>query len=70
MECWHCQRPAAACCTFCGRAICQDHAQKHPSIISVYGGTAEPKRAIVVPDAIWCGICHPREDPLELKSLQ
>jgi len=69
MECWICARPAAAVCSFCGRAVCKDHAQVHPQIISVYGGSGEDKKAIVVPDAIWCGQCHPREDPVVLSSL-
>jgi hypothetical protein len=26
-------------------------------------------KALVVPDALYCGICRPREDPIVLKNL-
>ena len=68
MECWHCGRPAQATCKFCGRAVCKEHAQRLPSIVSVF--TAREKhKAIVVADAIYCGLCKPQDDPVELSDV-
>ena len=68
MECWHCGRPAQAICRFCGRAVCKDHAKMLPSIVSVFGDDGKNK-AVVVGDAVWCGLCKPQEEPVELSDL-
>jgi hypothetical protein len=38
-----------------------------PFVISLYG--QEPVRALVVEDALYCGSCRPRPDPVELPEL-
>jgi hypothetical protein len=38
-----------------------------PYVISLYGDT--PVRALVVEDALYCGSCRPRPDPVELPEL-
>jgi hypothetical protein len=38
MLCWKCEQPANGICRFCGRAICKDHAQPMPYILTVYVG--------------------------------
>ena len=68
MDCWHCRKTAVAACRFCGRGVCEDHAGELPYILELFtsqGGT----RALVVEDAIHCGACTPRPDPLELPEL-
>jgi hypothetical protein len=70
MNCWHCERPAHAVCRFCGRALCKEHVRKMPYILEVYRGEAGPTKALVVADAVWCGVCRPKEDPVELPELE
>ena len=55
-------------CRFCGRGICEDHVQNHPYILEVYRGS-EVTKALVVEDALFCGACTPRPDPLSLPEL-
>ena len=69
MECWHCGRPAQGNCKFCGRGVCKEHVKKMPSVISIWSDADGKKKAVVVSDALWCGICRPEEDPVELDNL-
>lgn len=69
MECWHCERPAHATCKFCGRAVCKTHAREKPYIIHTYRTTSGQYKGIVVGGAVWCGVCRPQDDPVELKHL-
>jgi hypothetical protein len=66
MDCWHCRRTAVGVCRFCGRGVCEDHAQTEPFILELFG---EPTRALVVEDALHCGACTPRPDPIPLPEL-
>jgi hypothetical protein len=68
LECWHCRKVAVGTCRFCGRAVCENHAQTRPYILDILERT-EPVRALVVEDALHCGACHPRPDPIELPEL-
>lgn len=70
MNCIHCERTAHATCRFCGRAVCKDHLKTSPFILSVYQGEAGVNKAIVVADAVYCGLCNPREQPIALKELK
>ena len=69
MECWHCGRPAQAACKFCGRGVCKEHAKELPSIISIFDSKDDVKKAIVVPDAVYCGLCKPKDEPVDLKDI-
>ncbi len=69
MECWHCERPSHANCKFCGRAVCKTHTQEKPYIIHTYRTTTETYKALVVAGAVWCGVCHPQQDPVTLQNL-
>ena len=70
MNCWHCKQSAVGCCRFCGRAVCEDHLTMRPSPLAVYrGGPADQPRTLVVEDALHCGACRPRPDPVELPEL-
>lgn len=70
MNCWHCDRPAHAVCRFCGRGLCREHVKGMPYILEVYRGPTGPAKALVVADAVWCGVCRPKEDPVELPELE
>jgi hypothetical protein len=70
MNCIHCERTAHASCRFCGRAVCKDHLKTSPFILSVYKGDEGVNKAIVVADAVFCGLCNPREQPVALKELK
>jgi hypothetical protein len=64
--CWVCDRPANASCRFCGRFICKDHASKMPFILTMYVGARNTPKAVIVADAIWCGLCRPQGEPIEM----
>lgn len=68
MDCWHCKRTAVGVCRFCGRAVCENHVNTRPFILDVYRGDDAP-RALVVEDALHCGACKPRPDPVDLPEL-
>ena len=70
MNCWHCDRPVHGVCQFCGRAICKEHNQDLPYIIDIYKHHEGVHKAIVVADALYCGICKPKDDPVELPQLK
>lgn len=67
MDCWHCRRNAVGTCRFCGRGVCEDHADTQPYVLDLFGG--DPTRALVVEDALFCGACRPRPDPIDLPEL-
>jgi hypothetical protein len=69
MDCWHCRRTAVGTCRFCGRGICEDHVETRPYILEVYRGK-EGHRVLVVEDALSCGACTPRPDPVDLPELE
>ncbi len=69
VNCWHCRRTAVAICRFCGRAVCEDHAETAPFVLDLYTGKAGTTRALVVEDAISCGACSPRPNPVDLPEL-
>jgi hypothetical protein len=68
MDCWHCKRTAVGTCRFCGRGICEDHVQLHPFILETYR-SHETTKVLVVEDALYCGVCTPRPDPLDVPEL-
>jgi hypothetical protein len=69
MNCFRCDKPAKGICRFCGRALCEDHTQKMPYIITVYVGSNDTPKAIVVADALFCGACRPQPEPIEMPEL-
>ncbi len=68
MNCWHCRRASLGVCRFCGRGLCEDHITTHPYIIELFKNSSVTK-ALVVEDALYCGVCYPRPDPIELPEL-
>ena len=69
MRCWICDRPAVAVCVFCGRGVCKDHAKEHPHVLAVYRNKRDQLRALVTPDAIYCGECKPKEHPVDIGEI-
>jgi hypothetical protein len=50
--------------------LCENHAQEHPYILQAYRGrNDEAIKVLVVEDALYCGICTPRPDPVALPEL-
>ena len=71
MDCWSCERPALGTCRFCGRGVCREHARSHPFILSVYRQTkGDDLKALVVEDALHCGFCKPRGEPVDVPELE
>ena len=71
VDCWTCERTAVAACRFCGRGSCRQHARVHPFIIDVFRGQRHTAlRALVVEDAVHCGVCKPRGEPVDLPELE
>jgi hypothetical protein len=50
--------------------VCKEHAQTLPHIEELYRGEDGIQKALVVADALWCGVCRPKEDPIELPQLK
>jgi len=69
MRCWTCDTEACGVCIFCGRGVCKKHVTQAPSIITVYVGKEHTPKAIVVADALNCGICKPQPSPLEMPEI-
>jgi len=70
MNCWHCDRPAHGSCRFCGRGVCREHAHTMPHIEALYHNSEGIQKALVVANALFCGVCQPKEDPVELPQLR
>lgn len=69
MNCWICDRPAHGVCQFCGRAVCRDDARTMPHIVALYRDKQERHKTIITANALFCGKCEPREEPVELTGL-
>jgi hypothetical protein len=40
-----------------------------PYIVDIYRNDDGAFKALIVVDALWCGVCEPKEDPVELPEL-
>ena len=69
MKCSRCDKQAEAICRFCGRAVCAAHIQTMNYIITVYMGKKMVPRSLVVANAVFCGVCKPQPEPLEMPYL-
>jgi hypothetical protein len=69
MKCVHCNDEAEAICRWCGRAVCGNHIKSMTYIISVYVGGKKVPKSLVVADAVWCGVCKPQPEPIEMPYL-
>jgi hypothetical protein len=70
MTCWFCDLAARGTCRFCGRGLCAEHASTGPYLLEVYRSSArERSEALVVEDALQCGTCRPRPQPVPMPEL-
>ena len=69
MKCFHCEQEARGVCIFCGRALCKEHMKTMPAILTIYVGEANTPKAVVVSDALYCGVCKPQPEPMEMPEL-
>ena len=69
MYCIRCKQPAHAICRFCGRMVCEKHIEDMNYIITVYIGAEKTHKSLVVADAVWCGICKPQPEPIDMPYL-
>jgi len=42
---------------------------KMPAILTIYVGEANVPKAVVVSDALFCGVCKPQPEPIEMPEL-
>lgn len=70
MTCWFCAKAARGTCAFCGRGLCEDHARFGPYVLNVYRSASRARtEALVVEDALQCGTCKPRPQPVPMPEL-
>lgn len=69
MKCWVCDESARAICKFCGRALCKEHVSKKPYITAVYVGENRTPKLVVIADSVWCGLCKPQANPIEMPEI-
>ncbi len=69
IECWISGKTPSAACAFCGRFIAEEYMQKLPLSMSIYVGKNNVPKVIVVADAIWCGVCRPQPEPIEMPEI-
>jgi hypothetical protein len=69
MVCHQCGQPAMGICKFCGRAACTSHFARMPFILTIYVGKEQTPKAIVVADALWCGVCKPQPEPIPMPEI-
>ncbi len=71
VDCWVCERTALGACRFCGRGTCREHAKTQPFVFDVFRGNKhQTLRALVIEDALHCGVCRPRGEPVDLPELE
>lgn len=70
MTCYFCTANAKGTCRFCGRGICEDHVQFGPYVLEVTRSEQRGRsEALVVEDALQCGTCRPRPQPVPVPEL-
>ena len=69
MRCWVCGGPADGICRFCGRGTCKEHAHTMAYLLAVFPGAQELK-GLGVDDALYCGVCQPKPDPISVDFLK
>ena len=47
----------------------QEHARKLPNLIVVYRAKDQKLKGLATSDAVYCGVCHPKNEPVELEEL-
>jgi hypothetical protein len=42
---------------------------KLPFIVTIYVGENNTPKAVVVADALWCNVCKPQPEPVEMPEI-
>jgi hypothetical protein len=50
--------------------VCREHARTLPHIEALYHDEKDLQKALVVGEALYCGVCRPQDDPVELPQLK
>ena len=70
MICHECSQQAMGICKFCGRGVCADHyTTVTPTMLAMYLGEANTPKAVVVSNVLWCGVCRPQPEPIEIPEF-
>lgn len=69
VRCWVCDEFAHGICRFCGRAVCKDHAKTRSFLFEAWP-QGDDLRGLAVQDALFCGVCNPRSEPVDLSFLR
>ena len=69
MRCWVCGATAEGLCRFCGRAVCKARARTKPFLFEAWQ-VGPALRGLAVEDALHCGVCKVRPDPVDLDFLR
>ncbi len=69
MRCHKCRGEPIGICQFCGRAVCESCHGPLPFILTIFVGKDHIPKAVVVADALWCGVCRPQPEPLPMPEM-
>jgi hypothetical protein len=69
MICWECEESARAACHFCGRFVCKEHASTMSTFITMFVGANNTPKGLAIANVVWCGICEPQPEPIEMPEL-
>jgi len=64
-----CGAAAEGVCRFCGRAVCKPHARTRAFLFEAWEQDGE-LRGLAIEDALYCGVCSPRSQPVGLGFLK
>ena len=64
-----CGTAAEGVCRFCGRAVCKPHARTRAFLFEAWEQDGE-LRGLAIEDALYCGVCSPRSQPVGLGFLK
>jgi hypothetical protein len=67
--CWITGKDAHAQCAFCGRYVNKEVARTAIFPMTAFVGKGEVPKLITVRNAIWCGLCKPRQEPTEMPEI-
>ena len=70
MLCWFCANAARGTRRFCARGLCENHAKFGPYLLEVHRSESRRRaEGLVVEDAVQCGTCRPRPQPVPMPEL-
>jgi hypothetical protein len=47
----------------------EHHTTTLPTMLAMYLGGRETPKAVVVSDVLWCGLCQPQPEPIEMPEF-